>query len=68
MPKRLYSILRVYDPAGYVNFDGSQYVVCETLQDEKDVIRNAENAGLRVVKVVAAESCCAGIFLNDFTN
>lgn len=49
--KQLYSILKVSDPAtGVFNV-----AVCETLQAEKDIIRNAEFAGSEVTTVIAPQ-------------
>ncbi len=60
--KRLYSVLRVTDRT-----TGCFYVVvCETLNDEKEVIRHADNLGRKVTNIVAAEDNSNGIFLNDF--
>ena len=63
MPKRLHSILRLQDK--FVPDDCGKIVVCETQQDEKDVIRNATNAGMKITSV-GTFNC--GIFLNDFTS
>lgn len=46
--------------------DQFSIVVCETLQDEKDMIRDAHNAGVEVTNVIAAEDCGNGIFVNDY--
>lgn len=63
MAKRLYSVLRLRDK---FSPDDGRTVVCETQQDEKDVIRNATNAGYEITNVVAAEDAGEGIFLNDW--
>lgn len=64
MAKRLYSVLRLRDR--YHGDIDVRTVVCETQQDEKDVIRNATNAGYDITNVVAAEDAGDGIFLNDW--
>lgn len=59
--KRFYSILTISDPKS----GESCIVVCQTLQDEKDIIRHADNAGHKILNVVAGEDA-RPIFLNDY--
>lgn len=40
-------------------------VVCETRQDEKDMLKHAENAGHKILNVVAGEDA-RPIYLNDY--
>lgn len=60
MMKYIYSILTLRNKKG-----DECVVVCETMQDEKDVIRHADHAGIEVRNVVPAEDA-RPIYLNDF--
>jgi hypothetical protein len=42
------------------------YVVCETKNDEDEVIRMAKVRGINAQPLVPSDSCGDGIFLNDF--
>jgi len=60
MRKRFHSILKVTSYKGYE----SALVVCETLNDEREVIEMAMRVGDVVTNVSTPES--TGIFLNDY--
>ena len=63
--KRFYSVLHLVDPED--SKDEGVYVVCETLNDEREVTESAQNQGLYVTNAIAAENTGRGLFLNDFT-
>lgn len=57
----MHSILRITS-----RDETSCIVVCETKNDEDEIIRLAGQEGHTVTNVVAAEDSDKGIFLNDF--
>ena len=61
MMKYLHCILTIENP----KTGESAVVVCETRQDEKDIIRHADNAGHVVKNVIPAEDA-RPITLNDY--
>lgn len=59
-PKRLHSILQVTSYKGYETV----IVVCETLNDETEVIEMADRTGDKVTNITTAEH--SGVFLNGY--
>lgn len=62
MRKRYFSVLRIcsYKESSYENV----IVVCETKNDEKEVLEMARRVGDKVLNISTGEE--SGIFLNDY--